>query len=158
MRVTSRIRGGQGFSRKLRQLQERLTEQHRVYVGIPRGAGNSEDGTPLVQIGAIHEFGAKHIPERSFLREPLLAKQKDLAKVFRQLMPRVARGELTLLQALDQVGAKAASISQEAISAGISPANDPKTVKRKGSSKPLIDTGRLRQAVTWEIRHPRDVE
>lgn len=155
--IKARIRGGQGVSRRLREIQQRLSDQKRVYVGLPEGSGNSEDGTPLVEIGAIHEFGAKHIPERSFLRVPLRNNQKEFAAAFRRIMPKVANGELTMDQALDQIGAKAAGVSQEAISAGIEPANAPSTVKRKGSSKPLIDTGSLRQAITWVIKNPRDM-
>lgn len=155
--IKSRIRGGQGVSRRLREIQQRLTDQKRVYVGLPEGSGDSEDGTPLVEIGAIHEFGAQHIPERSFLRVPLRAAQKEFSLAFRRIMPKVARGELTIEQALDQIGAKAAATSQEAISAGIDPANAESTVKRKGSSKPLIDTGRLRQAITWVIKNPKEL-
>lgn len=197
--IKSRIRGGQGVSRRLREIQQRLSDQKRVYVGLPEGSGNSEDGTPLVVIGAVNEFGGtiNHpggtkygyrnqqeaedgkvrflkdgqgfmvlgetgphkitIPERSFLRVPLRANQKEFANAFRQIMPKVARGELTIEQALNQIGAKAASVSQEAIAAGIAPANAPSTVRQKGSSKPLIDKGHLRQAITWVIKNPKEL-
>lgn len=150
--IKASVNGGQGVSRRLREIQQQLSDKQRVYVGLPQGSGTSEDGQSLIEIGAIHEFGAKHIPERSFLRVPLRASQKEFASAFKRIMPKVANGDMTMPQALEQIGAKAASVSQEAISAGIEPANAESTVKRKGSSKPLIDTGRLRQAVTWVVR------
>lgn len=92
------------------------------------------------------------IPERSFLRVPLRASKDDIATIFKNQLPKVLAGELTLEQVYDQVGLKAASISQEAISNGIAPANKPSTVKRKKSSKPLIDSGQLRQSITHVVR------
>lgn len=187
------------MSRRLREIQQRLSDQKRVYVGLPEGSGNSEDGTPLVVIGATNEFGGTinhpggtkygyrnrqeaedgkvrflkggqgfmvlgetgphkiKIPERSFLREPLRANQDDFRKAFREVMPKVARGEMTMTQALNAIGSLAAARSQEAISAGINPPNAPSTVAKKGSSTPLKDRGRLSQAITWVIKNPRDM-
>ena len=34
-----------------------------------------------------------------------------------------------------------------------SPPNKPSTVKNKGSSNPLIDTGLLRQSITYQVRN-----
>lgn len=146
------VSSGQGVVKRIRDMQRRLSQNKEVAVGLPSDSGNHPDGMSIVRLGAIHEFGTKTIPERSFLRVPLRAAQDELAQVFRHLMKQVAAGDLTFTQALDQLGAKGASISQEAISAGIAPANAPSTVRRKGSSKPLIDSGTLRQAITWVVR------
>jgi hypothetical protein len=35
------------------------------------------------------------------------------------------------------------------------PPNAPATIRAKGSSKPLIDTGEMRQSVTYQIRGGR---
>jgi phage gpG-like protein len=104
-----------------------------------------------VVIAATHEFGAGNIPERSFLRVPLRANQDAYAAIFKRGLPQVISGQLTAGQIMEQVGARAAADSQEAISAGIAPPNAPSTIARKGSSKPLIDTGRLRQSITYEV-------
>ncbi|MEY0908199.1 hypothetical protein AB7180_15570, partial [Providencia rettgeri] len=50
------------------------------------------------------------------------------------------------------VGEKLAGEVKRKIQAGINPPLDPKTVKRKKSSKPLIDTGNLLQSITYEVR------
>lgn len=198
MRITSRVRGGQGISRRFRELQERLSDKKRVYVGLPKGSPKTKDGQSIIEIGAIHEFGGtiNHpggtkygyrtkkdaedgkvrflkdgqgymvlgetkphkitIPQRSFLREPLQAKKKEIANLFKRLLPKVARGEITMDQALNQVGSFAVRISQEAINSGIAPANAPSTLARKRSSKPLTDTGHLKNSITYEVRSPGD--
>lgn len=116
--------------------------------GRARFVSNDYNG-PVSGVTKPHKIT---IPERSFLRVPLRANQEEIASVFRELLRSVIAGELTLMQALNQVGAKGASISQEAISAGIAPANAASTVRQKGSSKPLVNTGAMRQAITWVVR------
>lgn len=151
--VRATVSSGQGVTRRLREIQERLSSNLEVAIGLPASSGSHPDSQmTYAKLGAIHEFGTRNIPERSFLRVPLRAAQDELAGHFRRLMPKVARGEMTIMQALDQIGARAASIPQEAIQAGIAPPNAPSTVRQKGSSNPLIDTGAMRQAITWVIR------
>lgn len=91
------------------------------------------------------------IPERSFLRVPLRAAQDQIAADFKRLLKMVVRDKLTMTQALDQIGAKGAAISQQAISSGIAPPNTAATERRKGSTTPLMDKGHLRQAITWVL-------
>lgn len=152
--IEGRVSSGQVIAQSLMDIQKRYATNKEVAVGLPADSGSHPDGMSMVRLGAIHEFGAPRsgIPERSFLRVPLRAAQKELGNIFAKLMKQVADGELTFDQALNQIGAKGASISQEAISAGIAPANAQSTVDSKGSSKPLIDTGALRQAITWVVR------
>lgn len=109
-----------------------------------------KNGTGLLQAGRTGPHTI-NIPERSFLRVPLRQNQDNIKKGFRALSRRVARGEITLTQMLDQIGAKAAGYCKKAISDGIDPANSPSTVLQKGSATPLIDTGALRQAITHVV-------
>lgn len=153
MRATTQIKGGQGAGTRIGQLRERLRQNAAVYVGVPKGEGVYEDGAPLAVIGAVHEFGSAdgHIPERSFLRVPLRAAQDEIAAIFKNQLHLVVDSSLTARQLMEQVGARGAAISQEAISGGIAPGNKASTVARKGSSTPLVDTGRLRQSITYKV-------
>lgn len=58
MKIKTEVRGGDNVARRLKEIQEKLTKK-RVLVGLPAGLGNYEDGTPIVVIGAVQEFGAK---------------------------------------------------------------------------------------------------
>lgn len=153
MNVTTQVGGGDRLAQRLRELRARYSGLSSVKVGVPQGEGAYEDGTPLAVIAAVQEFGSANgqVPERSFLRVPLRAGQDRFQQIFRQLLPQVNSGELTMFQVLSQVGAAAAATSQEAISQGIAPPNAPSTIERKGSSTPLVDTGRLRQSITYVI-------
>ena len=153
MKPTTQVSGGQRIGQKIKAMQDRLRSNSGVYVGIPSGAGQYEDGTPLAVIGAVHEFGSAngHIPERSFLRVPLRSNQAIFGKIMGNGLRDVVDGTSSMRSLMDQIGARAAAVSQEAIAAGISPPNSPSTVKSKGSSTPLVDTGRLRQSITWAV-------
>lgn len=153
MKLKTSVSGGDRLGTKLRQIRERLMKNSGVLVGLPAGTGSYEDGAPIAVIGAVHEFGSADgtIPERSFLRVPLRQNAEDFKAVWRAQISKVVEGELSMHQVMSQLGARAVAVSQEAISEGIAPGNAESTVKRKGSSKPLIDTGQLRQSITFIV-------
>lgn len=153
MNVTTNVSGGNRIGQRLDEIRRRVQRNSGVYVGLPKGAGSYEDGTPIAVIGAVQEFGSAdgHIPERSFLRVPLAANTQLFRQIFKELMPQVLGGQMTMFQLMESVGARAAAVSQEAISAGIAPPNAPSTIARKGSSTPLVDTGFLRQNITYVV-------
>lgn len=153
MKLQTSVSGGDRLGARLRQIREDFEKNNSVLVGVPAGTGSYEDGAPIAVIAAVQEFGSAdgRIPERSFLRVPLRQNVEDFRAVWRALIPKVVRGELTMHQVMSQIGAKAAGVSQEAIESGIGPANAPSTVARKGSSKPLIDSGALRQSITYIV-------
>ena len=53
---------------------------------------------------------------------------------------------------LKKIGIFQKDLIQEKITEGSFAPNAPSTIKAKGSSKPLIDTGRMRQSVNFEIK------
>ncbi|EPN2806523.1 hypothetical protein ACTWOG_004253 [Serratia marcescens] len=153
MKINAEVRGGEKLAKKLKQIQDRVTSKKRVLVGLPAGSGNYEEGAPIVVIGAVQEFGSAdgRVPERSFLRVPLRQNQDNIKKGFAALSRKVVKGEISAFQMLDRVGARAVGYCQEAIETGISPANAPSTIKRKGSATPLIDKGILKNKITHVV-------
>ena len=91
------------------------------------------------------------IPERSFLRVPLRQNKDKFVKMFRSMIPKVVKGELTMQAVMVRLGGQGVRVSVEAIDSGIDPENAPSTVAKKGSSKPLSDSGRLRQSITFIV-------
>ena len=153
MKLQTSVSGGDRLGTKLRQIRERLQKNSGVLVGVPAGTGSYEDGAPIAVIAAVQEFGSAdgRIPERSFLRVPLRQNAETFQSIWRAQVPKVVDGDMTMQQVMSQLGARAAAVSQEAISEGIAPENAESTKKRKGSSKPLVDTGRLRQSITYIV-------
>lgn len=153
MKLQTSVAGGDSLGTKLRQIRERLQKNSGVLIGLPAGTGSYEDGAPIAVIAAVQEFGSAdgRIPERSFLRVPLRQNAETFQAIWRAQVPKVVDGDMTMHQVMSQLGARAVAVSQEAISEGIAPENAESTKKRKGSSKPLIDTGALRQSITFIV-------
>lgn len=152
MKPVTSVSGVTGAGMKLRQIRENLAKK-RVLVGVPEGAGSYEDGTKLAVIAAVNEFGSAdgRIPERSFLRVPLRGAAKEFSVVFKNSVPEVMDGSISVDTLYSRVGLKAVGVVQEAISEGIDPPNAESTKRKKGSSTPLVDDGTLRQSVTYVI-------
>lgn len=119
---------------------------------VRRGKGGSIRNTdqPLAVIAAIHEFGLGDMPQRSFLRS---AYDENLP-VIDKMIQRVANGAVFGLgtnAALNRLGNVVQGMVQRKIVDGPFVPNSPATIKRKKSSKPLIDTGHLRQSIRYVI-------
>jgi len=137
---------------KIKATLDRVPEEFNglvAQVGLPSGI-NYEDGTPVAQVAAIQEFGApaKKIPPRPFIR-PTVAEQKEQwTKIIAKSIPKVVEDKMTAFDVLDLVGRVAAADIQTKISSIYSPPLSPITIKRKGSSKPLIETGLMLASVS----------
>lgn len=123
-----------------------------VRVGLPDGKTEA-DGTLLTTIGWAHEFGLpeRGIPERSFLRSAVHEQAAKYSGLMAQRLRKVANGNGSIEQALSLIGVVATADIQTKIAKGDFVPLKPQTIKRKGSSKPLIDTGNMRQSVTWSL-------
>jgi phage gpG-like protein len=124
------------------------------------GLFSSKSGNELVKYAAVNEFGTTGagflenvvIPERSYLRATVDENSKAIIKIIEENNPKIVLGLRTTADVLDEIGLFVVGQIQLRISKGIKPANAPSTIKAKGSSKPLIDTGRLRQEITHIVR------
>jgi hypothetical protein len=147
-----------GYKKLFRTLKKSRLQDLVVTVGVHASAGGHKSGDLTVaEVGAFHEFGLGNNPERSFIRawfdETKGTNRKLLLAVYRKVL----KGDLDEARALGVMGAAFAGQIQERISKGIPPELAPETVERKGSSKPLIDTGQLRASVTFEVRNRAQV-
>lgn len=144
----------------VKQLERNLKDlkTKEVAIGVLEGVGNYENGKSVAEVGTTHEYGSitKKIPQRSFLRTPFYQQQSRVDKVVNLSYKALTNGNVSVVQALSVVGTEAVNISKGSFSdsaRGEWKANSPMTVKMKGSSKPLIDTGRLRQSINYVVRN-----
>jgi hypothetical protein len=103
------------------------------------------------EIAAIHEFGLGTAPRRSFLADWADEKRDEINAIAVKAGRAVARGTLTGEDALEQIGAWAVGSIQERMASNIPPPLAPATIKRKGSSVALIDTGQLRSSISYRV-------
>ena len=138
---------GKGIAALLRRIKNPGT----VNVGIIDAGIHGEGPYTTAQIGFVHEFGAGNIPERSFIRSTLHTDRKEFLALSKKLLKEVASGNMTMDQALGLLGELGRDkISQKIVKIS-SPPNSPATITAKGSSNPLVDTGQLKNSITWEI-------
>lgn len=112
---------------------------------------NKSPQLTVLDIATFNEYGLG-CPERSFIRAYVDENKDKVNKWIKVLATRVLAGELTVASALDLLGIKIQGEIQKRIADGIDPPNKPSTIKRKGSDKPLIDTGQLRSSITYKVR------
>lgn len=122
--------------------------------GATKGITNAE-------LGFIQEFGKmtgkQRIPARSFIIMPLKTRlnpylKKSLKMTQKAFEKAVRNGKAEEFAA--KVGVIAENVIQDAFATsgwGSWEANKPSTIKRKGSDKPLIDTGELRRSISSEV-------
>ncbi len=120
-------------------------------VGDEAESEHGEDGLTVSELGEIHEFGLG-VPQRSFIGgwsdEMAVLHAEQLRKVAKA----VVSGKLeSWEQGLERLGNLFVAQVQKRISDGIEPGLEEATVKRKGSSVPLIDTGVLRSSITYKV-------
>jgi hypothetical protein len=122
------------------------------------GAVESSSGLTVAEVGGFHEFGvsafqlpsgAVHpgIPQRSFIRAWFDESQAFIAETLQSQMALVVAGKLTAEKAGERIALAFEGSVKQRIARGIPPPNAPATIEAKRSSKPLIDTGQLRNAV-----------
>lgn len=129
-----------------------------VAVGLPSeevGGAIYGDGMSVIQVGAIHEYGAGNNPRRSFLRVPFATKKDEITAAIAQQFEDVFKRGKAAEKALGLIGLQAAQISKGAFTTrgyGVWPDIQQATKDAKGSSQTLIDTGTLRNSITYVVR------
>lgn len=136
--------------RKFQQMLKELAEKE-VRVGFQHGKATEEDGTDICDIAAWNELGTVHIPTRPFLRMSVDDNASKIKSFLQEKKKDLVRG-ISAEQVLKEIGIFQKDLIQEKITDGSFTPNAASTVKKKGSSKPLIDTGRMRQSVNYEIK------
>ena len=132
--------------KKFQKMLEDLNKLE-VRIGIQQGAG-SEDGVDLVDIAMFNELGTVHIPSRPFLRDSVDAHSPEINAFLQSMRTQLVKAE----DVLKKIGVfQKGSIQKEIVNGNFVP-NSPETIRRKGSDKPLIDTGRMRQSINYVIQ------
>lgn len=114
-------------------------------------------GRTIAIVAAAHEFGTRKIPQRSFIGRTIDERGPELQAIQAKVIDRVIDGE-DPERAANILGLAASSAIRERIRAGIPPALARKTVERKHSTLPLVDTGQLLNSITHDVRPGRGGE
>ena len=142
---------------QLEKLIAGLDKKHYVDIGVFATA-KTPDGMQVAEYGAYNEFGSytrpDHPPKRSFIAMPLRKKQTKISEyVKKKAKAHLEKGDVKAI--FDDIGIAGESVIQEAFDTrgfGEWKENADSTIKRKGSSGPLIDDGTLRKTITHRTK------
>lgn len=139
----------------LEALIDRYKGGAEVAVGLPRGSDGAgvryPNGTDLLDVAYYNELGIG-VPERAFIRAGVRSNLDKINDLSAELVPEINEGKIDLTTAGEAIGLLAAAGVKQFIIDLETPPNAPSTVKAKGSSNPLVDTGLLNQSITHEVR------
>lgn len=130
-------------------------DSKKVAVGLFAAVGDE-----VLTKGIVNEFGTTKagknrnitIPERSYLRSTYNKNFRKVGKRFAQIMSSFSRGNYSVLNKLKLIGLEQENKVKETMTSLKNPPNAPSTIRAKGSSNPLIDTGELRSKISSEVR------
>lgn len=140
-----------GMRKILQQMQ--ITTSLEVAVGVFQGQQDS-DGVQIAEYGAFNEFGTDTIPSRPFMATAFDENVSRINSDVDNTIGRVAGGQITATQALNRIGQKHADRIKNTITwRNFTPRLADATIaQKKGSTKTLVDTGALVNAIHPEIR------
>ena len=136
-----------GFKNRVRNLQK--LNNKSVKAGVLEGSGNEDNGTSLVDVAFYNEYGTSRIPARPFVRIASEKNQQTWANEAERVVDKIVAGYDANFSILGNT-------MKENIQAVIGDKNllvpnAPSTIRRKGHDKPLIDTGKLKASINFEV-------
>lgn len=151
MPVADKDHGWSALAKRL----ETLGDAH-VIVGVLGAKASQSHGAGVTNLDVAmwNEFGTRdgHVPERSFIRATIDIYQAQLQRMAAKLGQGVVLGAFTAGQALELLGEHTIGLMKERINAHIPPPNAASTIRRKGSSTPLIaQTGQVKNSLSYKL-------
>ena len=137
-----------GWKKMIEQAKTAGTTE--VKVGL-FGSGNPPDN--LAALGAIHDLGRRddHIRSRPFMRQAFAYNKKELGNISGKLIRKVLQGKTTPKKVLGDLGKWFSKKIQEEIQKGNFRYLADSTIRKKGHSRKLIDTGQMYRGITYRV-------
>jgi hypothetical protein len=142
-----------GWNNIVRELEK--AKGMEVAVGILEGSQN--EGESIAEYAAYNEFGTDNIPSRPFMATSFDENVAAINSDFKRQADAMVQGKRTANEALTVIGQKHAGRIQTTITGrNFLPRLAPSTIAaKKGSTKTLVDTGAMANAVHISIRGRR---
>ena len=131
--------------------ESKYLQTHAVKVGV---LGNgSANGISVQDYAIFNEYGTSRMPARPFFRLSVgtANAQNEIKEYMKQQVEQIIQGGISAQQAYENLGTFVVQKIKKTIASGNFAALNPQTVKKKGHSKPLIDTHSLYESINFEI-------
>ena len=151
VKITDRDMGWESIKQELEKLGKMS-----VKVGIVEGSGEI-DGVDIAYYAAVNEAGYEdetgkiRIPSRPFIRSWVDNNENQIRAFMQSVFRRVLAGQLSAEEAMRLIGEFAQAGIRKNITQGTFEPNAESTIRQKGSSRPLIDTGTMRNSIRYEV-------
>lgn len=160
---------GKGFKGLVDKISKMSKSQSYVKAGLlsSKKASRPDGEMTNAELGVIHEFGTSKIPARPFVGPSFNNKKDFYKKMLMTLAKRVVTAgilfdeKFTLEKALGILGQKMSADMKAFVVGGapLKPDNSPAVKARKeklssgaaGSVRPLVDTGRMVNSLTYAV-------
>lgn len=145
-----------GYDALLKRLYDQL--RTAVTVGIHDDVGaqvhdSTNPKSPTVgEVALWLEYGTKNAPRRSIVGDWSDENEAKNKALIRTMAAAFLSGRVrSLTEAATLIGEKFKGSMVRRYSAGIPPPNTPSTIKRKGSSTPGIETGKVLRSIDYKV-------
>jgi phage protein len=146
---------GSGKKRDRAKAQRKLMKRKGLIKkgGTGKKSESKGKGATVLEYAIFNEYGTSRIPKRPFFRLSVGTKkaQNEIKEYLNTQIENIISGELTGQEAYDNLGTFVVQKIKKTIMSGNFAPLDSKTIKRKGSSTPLIDTHSLYNSISYEI-------
>ncbi len=153
-RLVSTVAGYDKLTSQGKELFRQIEELKalRVRVGYQHGKEQDDNGVDIADIAMFNEIGTDNAPARPFMRKSVDDNASSINSACKSLLQSITKGEKTAKDVYQTLGNMQKGLIQDKITSGEFTPNAPSTIRRKKSDKPLIDTGRMRQSVSFVIK------
>lgn len=129
----------------------RSLEDKKLKVGVLPSAGRNSEGVDLVDVAVWNEFGTRHIPARPFMRIAADKNENKWNRYAERCVDAALKNRANINNAVCLLGEQIKGDVQRVFGSGELAPNKASTIRRKGSSAPLIDHGDLRRNIGYKI-------
>lgn len=133
------------FLDKLKSLPDKV----EVEVGIFNNVSYPKNSIPVVKVAKWNKEGTSKIPKRDFFEPCLKDFKKYTKESAKKFQKKLIKGIIDE-NIIDELGITAANRLRQSVIDFKDPPNAPSTIKRKGFNNPLIETGLMRDSITWK--------
>jgi len=137
------------------QRELRIMNRSFVKVGVLSDAGRfptAEGGANIADVATFNEFGTSTIPSRPFMGQSFDKNRRAINRFIVKKQSDIYQARTSTRRALDSLGIFFVGKVKQIFTTGKFQPVKPATVARKGSTRPLIDTGRLRASINHEVK------
>ena len=126
---------------------------HAVKVGVLWSGGSLKSNTDVQEYAIFNEYGTSKIPARPFFRLSVGTDkaQNEIKEYIKKQVEQIIQGGMTGQQAYENLGTFVVQKIKKTIASGNFAALNSQTIKKKGHSKPLMDTHSLYNSINYEI-------